>query len=84
MVLYNFFPLMQLGHSSKIYLTQSLIDDANVLGYCQLFTTINNAALCRMVGSESRDGSNLKRLSIASLKVPIYSPAKSTGVFLTT
>ena len=56
-------------------LNQLPIDEANVWNYCQLFTTTNNAALSTIVGSKSRNISNLEILPNALKKNFILPPS---------
>lgn len=52
------------------------IGDATVWCYCQLFTTTNNAALSRIIGSKSRNISNVKEILSSQKIAPVYTPTK--------
>lgn len=54
-------------------LNQLPTDEATVWNYCQLFTTTNNAALSTIIGSKSRNTSNLEILPIALKKEKLFS-----------
>lgn len=56
----HFFPLTETCFHNL--LNQPSIDDADIWNYCQLFTTTNNAALSTIIGSKSRNISNLEIL----------------------
>lgn len=60
---YTLFPLNdRIETCFHNFLNQSSIDDANIWNYCQLFTTTNNAASSTIIGSKSRNISNLEIL----------------------